>query len=106
MNYERNFDYLGSQNAGVAAAAKFPGCVTMIGGDNNDAVLIQIAHLQIAQEHAKKVIHLVYRKGNSSVQAWLSRPVLIGPFGQVVVGELMDVHGMSIKEYRTFVGPV
>src|SRR5260370_42517039 len=86
----------GSNEVRVGLAAKFAGCVSMVGSENDDAIVILAVCLQVGKEPAHAVVDLAHFPGDSAVEAL----VYSRRQRQIVLAKHMHVHGLSIKEHR------
>src|SRR5260370_402144 len=74
----------------------FAGCVSMVGSENDDAIVILAVCLQVGKEPAHAVVDLARFPGDSAVEAM----VYSRRQRQIVLRKHMHVHGLSIKEHR------
>src|SRR5260370_4130156 len=59
----------GSNEVRVGLAAKFAGCVSMVGSENDDAIVILAVCLQVGKEPAHALVDLAHFPGDSAVEA-------------------------------------
>src|SRR4051812_33705037 len=81
----------------------FRKAVTVIGSDNDYAVVIDAASFQISDHGAKGAVDLVHAIGCDLVETGMRRPVLAGHLCKTVGSALVHVLGFRIKKDWTLV---
>src|SRR5690349_11057504 len=99
MNNERYAHDFRKDMNGVAYPSKLSGRITVVGGDNYEAVLIELARFQIGKEISHALIDFVQFKSDPVIEPRAGMPVSSVHTGHVVTGKLVDIHGLGIKQY-------
>src|SRR5580698_555054 len=84
----------------MAAAPQFAGSVSVVGGHDDDAVLVEATDFEKVEETAQAFVRLVDFISNPVAEPRPDPPVVTIHHGQIVAGKLMDILGLRIKEDR------
>src|SRR5271157_2413074 len=80
--------------------------LAMIGGDDDDAVVIETAGFQVLKKSPQRLIHLMQLESDAVAEARSIAPVGRRSLRQIVYAQFVNVHRLGVEQDRPILLPV